>query len=109
MRAYTTMDGFGDDAVLLTLEANKRLGRGLTVGGFYDGGMVRSAKTVTPGVFAGNYNLQAVGAQVNGNRGRWFYNTTLAKGVGGYKAWQASNIESTPNNWRLNASLTYLN
>lgn len=108
VRAYTTMDGFGDDAVLLTLEANKRLGRGLTVGGFYDGGVVRSAKTVTPGVFDGNYSLQAVGAQVNGNMGRWFYNTTLAKGVGGYKAWQASNIESKPNNWRLNASLTYL-
>lgn len=104
VRAYTTMDGFGDDAVLLTLEANKRLGRGLTVGGFYDGGVVRPSKSG----LIDNYSLQAVGAQVSGNTGRWFYNTTLAKGVGGYKAWQTSNIESKPNNWRLNASLTYL-
>jgi hypothetical protein len=28
--------------------------------------------------------------------------------VGGYKAWQDRNIESKPNNWRLNASVTYL-
>ncbi len=108
VRAYTTVDGFGDDAALLTLEVNKRLMRGLTVGGFYDGGIVRPAKTVSPGVFDGLYSLQAVGAQVNGNVGRWYYNTSLAKGVGGYKAWQASNIESKPNNWRLNAVLSYL-
>ena len=108
VRAYTTVDGFGDDAALLTLEVNKRLMRGLSLGGFYDGGVVRSAKTVSPGVFDRHYSLQALGAQVNGNSGRWYYNTTLAKGVGGYKAWQANNIESRPNNWRLNAVLSYM-
>ena len=108
VRAYTTLDGFGDDAALLTLEVNKRLKQGLTVGGFYDGGVVRPAKTVSPGVFDGNYSLQALGVQASGNTGRWFYNTTLAKGVGGYKAWQASNIESKPDNWRMNAVLTYM-
>jgi hemolysin activation/secretion protein len=108
VRAYTTVDGFGDDAALLTLEVNKRLMRGLSLGGFYDGGVVRSAKTVSPGVFDRHYSLQALGAQVNGNSGRWYYNTTLAKGVGGYKAWQANNIVSMPNNWSLNEVLSYL-
>ena len=108
VRAYTSVDGVGDDAVFLSLELNKRLSGTITVGAFYDAGVVRPAKTVTEGVFDGNYSLQAVGAQVGGNVGRWYYNTTLAKGVGGYKAWQASNIESKPNNWRLNAALTYL-
>jgi hemolysin activation/secretion protein len=108
VRAYTTVDGFGDDAALLSLEVNKRLMRGLAVGGFYDGGVVRPAKTVSPGVFDRHYSLQAVGMQVSGNLGRWYYNTTLAKGFGGYKAWQSNNIESKPNNWRLNAVLTYL-
>jgi hypothetical protein len=98
----------GDDAVLLSLDLNKRLPGNVTVGAFYDAGLVRPAKTVTAGVFDRNYSLQAVGAQVGGNVGRWYYSTTLAKGVGGYKAWQASNIESKPNNWRLYAALTYL-
>ncbi len=108
VRAYTTLDGFGDDAALMSLEVNKRLMRGLTVGGFYDGGVVRPAKTASPGVFDGHYSLQALGAQATGNTGKWFYNASLAKGVGGYKAWQPSNIESKPNNWRLNAVLTYM-
>lgn len=108
VRAYTTVDGVGDDALLMNLELNKRLAGNMTVGAFYDGGVVRPAKKVSPGVFDGNYSLQAVGAQVSGNVGRWFYNTTLAKGVGGYKAWQASNIESKPNDWRLNAALTFI-
>lgn len=108
VRAYTSVDGVGDDALLMTLELNKRLPGNMTVGAFYDAGVVRPAKKVSPGVFDGNYSLQAVGTQVSGNVGRWFYNTTLAKGLGGYKAWQVSNIESKPNNWRLNAALTYL-
>lgn len=108
VRAYTTLDGFGDDAVLMSLEVNKRLMQGLSVGGFYDGGVVRPAKSATPGVFDGNYSLQALGAQASGNTGRWFYNASLAKGIGGYKAWQPSNTESKPNNWRLNAVLTYM-
>lgn len=108
VRAYTSVDGVGDDALLVSLELNKRLPGNVTVGGFYDAGVVRPAKKVSPGVFDGNYSLQAVGGQVSGNVGRWFYNTTLAKGVGGYKAWQASNIESKPNNWRVNAAVSYL-
>jgi hypothetical protein len=108
VRAYTSVDGVGDDAVLLSLDLNKRLPGNVTVGAFYDAGLVRPAKTLTAGVFDRNYSLQAVGAQVGGNVGRWYYSTTLAKGVGGYKAWQASNIESKPNNWRLYAALTYL-
>jgi hemolysin activation/secretion protein len=106
VRAYTTLDGFGDDAVLMSLEVNKRLMQGLTVGGFYDGGVVRPAKNATPGVFDGHYSLQALGAQASGNMGRWYYNASLAKGVGGYKTWQPSNTESKPNNWRLNMVLT---
>ena len=108
VRAYTSVDGVGDDALQVSLEVNRRLSPNLTVGAFYDAGVVRPAKKVSPGVFEDNYSLQALGAQVSGNSGPWFFNTTLAKGVGGYKAWQDRNIESKPNNWRLNASVTYL-
>ena len=55
-------------------------------------------------------DLQALGAQWSGNVGRWYYNLTLAKGIGGYKLAEAPEqvTESPRNPWRLSAALSYL-
>ncbi len=106
VRAYTSADGVGNDAVVGTLELNFRTRPNEFAGVFYDAGWVRPPKTdqaATPG-----YTLQAVGYQIVGNVGNFYYNWTVAKGVGGNKGALATDIESSPNNWRLSVSGTYV-
>lgn len=108
VRAYTTVDGVGDNGVQFTAELNKRLDNGWMLGGFYDGGIVKlnNPQSIE---YRNSYSLQAVGAQIVGGYMNMFYNISLAKGTGSYKGWTGStyNVESKPNNWRLNAALTY--
>ncbi len=108
VRAYTTADGSGDDGVQATLEVNFKSQSNHTFGIFYDGGVVRASATPLTGVYSDPYSLQAVGIQISGNAGNWFYNWTVAKGFGGNKGALPTDIESTPDNWRSNASLTYV-
>jgi hemolysin activation/secretion protein len=106
VRAYTSADGVGNDAMVGSLELNVRTRPNEFAGVFYDAGWVRPPKTeqaATPG-----YTLQAVGYQVVGNVGRFYYNWTVAKGVGGNKGALATDIESSPNNLRLSVSGTYV-
>ena len=108
VRAYSTADGLGDDGLLGTLELNYKNLPNQSFGVFYDGGLVRASKTPISGIYSKTYALQAVGVQSSGNTNNWYYNWALAKGIGGNKGVQASDIESSPNNWRLSASLTYV-
>lgn len=108
VRAYSSADGLGDDGLLTSLEFNYKLQPNQTWGVFYDGGVVRASKTPQQGIFSETYALQALGLQTSGNVSKWFYNVTVAKGIGGNKGALATNIESKPNNWRMNASLTYV-
>ena len=107
VRAYTSIDGMGDRGLVMNLELNRRLANGMTVGAFYDAGSIRllSANPFTE--YGGRYSLQALGLKWSGTYKHWVANASLAKGVGGYKAWTDYNIESKPNNWRLYSSLTY--
>lgn len=109
VRAYTTVDGVGDDGGLLSLEFNKRLTNGKSVGVFYDGGIIKlhNPQSIE---YRRSYSLQAVGLQFGGAHENILYSVNLAKGVGGYKGWtgRAYNIESKPNNWRLNVAISYL-
>ena len=109
VRAYTTVDGVGDNGGVLSLELNKRMDNGMTAGVFYDGGRIKLLNPQSV-EYRQSYSLQAVGAQLVGNYANLIYNLSLAKGIGGYKGWTGStyNIESKPNNWRLNVALTYL-
>ena len=109
VRAYTSVDGTGDDGAVASLELNRRLNNGVLVGGFYDAGLIKLKNPATNGTEPLNkYTLQAMGLQLSGNVQKAIYTVILAKGLGGYSAWSPFNIESTPNNWRLNASLTYV-
>jgi hemolysin activation/secretion protein len=106
VRAYTTADGVGNDAVVGALELNFRTRSNEYAGVFYDAGWVRPPVT-TQGAKPG-YTLQAVGYQIVGNVGRFYYNWTIAKGLGGNKGAQPTDTESSPNNLRLSVSGTYL-
>jgi len=108
VRAYTTSDGLGDDGLLGSLELNLKYQASHSVGLFYDAGTVRASRTPITGVYTDPYSLQAVGLQASGNVSNWYYNWTVAKGIGGNKAATATDIESTPDNWRAVAALTYV-
>ena len=108
VRAYSTADGLGDDGLLGTLELNYKNLPNQSFGVFYDGGVVRPSKTPLSGVYSKTYSLQAVGVQSSANVNNWYFNWALAKGVGGNKGAMPTDIESSPNNWRLTASLTYV-
>jgi len=108
VRAYSSADGLGDDGLLSSLEINYKLQPNQTWGVFYDGGVVRASKTPLTGIFSETYALQAFGFQTSGNVNKWYYNVTVAKGLGGNKGALPSDIDSKPNNWRMNASLSYV-
>ncbi len=110
VRAYTAADGLGDQGLVVSAELNRRLSASQSVGVFYDAGRVRPNKNKIEGGFNTSYSLQAVGAQWTGNVGRWYYNATVAKGIGGYKqAEDPSQVtESVRNPWRLSAALSYV-
>jgi hemolysin activation/secretion protein len=113
VRAYTSIDGVGDRAVLGSLELNKAFKGQWSAGVFYDAGYVQNS---VQRVGAQNFNhdtLQAVGLKVQGQGPGQLpgqsmdYSVTLAKGIGGYKSWQSTNLESKPNNYRVWAGLIF--
>jgi hemolysin activation/secretion protein len=108
VRAYTSVDGIGDDGMVASLELNRRLNNGMVVGGFYDAGFIKLKNPALGTEPLKSYYLQALGMQLSGSYQRAIYSLTLAKGFGGYSAWNSYNIESKPNNWRLVGALTYL-
>ena len=108
VRAYSSADGLGDDGLVGTLELNHRNLPNQSFGLFYDGGIVRASKMPQSGIYSNTYALQAWGIQSSANTSNWYYNWALAKGIGGNKGALATDIESSPNNWRLTASLTYI-
>jgi hemolysin activation/secretion protein len=108
VRAYTSIDGTGDDGAVASLELNRRLSNGMVAGVFYDAGLIKLKNPALGTEALQSYHLQALGAQLSGSYEGASYSLTLSKGLGGYSSWTSSNIESTPNNWRLVGALTYL-
>lgn len=108
VRAYTTVDGVGDQGALLSLELHQRLSNGMTVGAFYDAGVVKLLQPQGAD-YARSYPLQATGLQWGMTHQQWTGHLSVAKGLGGYKGWAggANNVESRPDNWRLSLALTY--
>lgn len=107
VRAYTTIDGVGDAGAVGTIEIRQRLYQSHYVGIFYDGGVIKPNKTPIPGAFNSGYSLQATGLSFGGSFSKLSYSISIAKGIGGYAGYSASNIESSPNNLRFNGALTY--
>ena len=104
VRAYTTVDGLGDHGALLSLGAQRRWSSGHSVGFFYDGGRIKllNPQATEP---QKSHRLEALGTEIRGPVSGGIYNLTMAKGMGGYKGWNSTNIESKPNNWRFFASI----
>ena len=108
VRAYTTVDGVGDNGAQVSAEISKRLSNGMVMTGFYDGGF---SKLLNP---QSNFDprdtqvLQALGVQLSGFYQRLSYNLNVAKGIGGYKGWNAYSIDSKPNNWRVSFAVSYM-
>lgn len=107
VRAYTTIDGVGDAGVVGTIEMRQLTYQNHYVGVFYDGGVIKPNKTPIPGAYNADYALQAVGLSFGGSFSKVSYSISIAKGIGGYAGYSASNIESSPNNLRFNGALTY--
>lgn len=109
VRAYTTADGVGDSGLQATAELNHKLEEGKSMGIFYDAGLIKPNKNPVSGVLNNSYTLQAVGMQWSGSFQRWYYNATLAKGVGRYKKYDVGEAtESKSNATRMNLVLSYV-
>lgn len=107
VRAYTSADGTGDRGVLGTLELSQSLPWDATVSAFYDLGQVVPQVKPLASATVQRYSLQGSGLQVQGRYFQLQYALTWAKGHRGYKGWLPSNIESEPNNQRVNLTVSY--
>jgi hemolysin activation/secretion protein len=107
VRAYTSADGTGDRGMLGTLELTQSLPADATLSVFYDIGQVVPQAQPLASTSAHRYSLQGSGLQVQGRYFQLQYALTWAKGHRGYKGWLPSNIESEPNNRRVNLSVSY--
>lgn len=108
VRAYTTADGVGDEGALWSVELNRQIAPTQNLGVFYDGGVIRPNKNALAGSLNSSYTLNAVGVAWNGSYGSWVWQTSLAKGFGGYKKAEFNEpTESKANETRLYAALTY--
>lgn len=107
VRAYTSADGTGDRGMLGTLELTQSLPADATLSVFYDIGQVVPQAQPLASTTVHRYALQGSGLQVQGRYFQLQYALTWAKGHRGYKGWLPSNIESEPNNRRVNLSVSY--
>jgi hemolysin activation/secretion protein len=107
VRAYTSIDGVGDRGLVGTLEINRAFEGRWSAGLFYDGGYVQNSVKRSATQAFNHDVLQAVGLQLQGQYQRMNYSMTWAKGFGGYKTWQITNIESQPDNQRFTASVSF--
>lgn len=106
VRAYTSVDGVGDQGGLISFDLVQKLPYQQYVGMFYDGGWVKPFKHADVGVNNDAYTLQAVGMQYGINYKNAALAMILSKGVGSYDAYVDGNDESSPRNWRGNISFT---
>lgn len=106
VRAYTSVDGVGDQGGVLNIDIIQKMPHQQYIGLFYDGGIVQPFKNPIAGVNNQVYSLQALGMQYGISYKKVFMNLNLAKGVGSYDGYVTGNIESRPDNWRGNISVS---
>lgn len=108
VRAYTTADGVGDAGAQWNIDLVRRISGTQSVGVFYDGGVIRPNRNAVTGSLNSSYTLNAVGVSWNGSVGSWLFNSSLAKGFGGYKKAELNEpTESRSNETRVFVSATY--
>lgn len=107
VRAYTSADGTGDKGVVGSVELSQSLPWNSSIALFYDLGQVVPQANPMAASPLKHYALQGSGLQLQGRYFQLHYALTWAKGHQGYEGWLPSNIESKPNNQRVNVSVSY--
>lgn len=106
VRAYTSVDGVGEQGGVLSFDLVHKLPYQQYIGVFYDAGLVQPFKFPAARVNNDVYSLQGAGIQYGINYKQAGFAMNLAKGLGSYEGYVQGNEESSPRNWRGNLSLT---
>lgn len=106
VRAYTSVDGVGEQGGVVSFDLVHKLPYQQYVGIFYDAGLVQPFKFPAAGVNNDVYSLQGAGIQYGINYKQAALAMSMAKGLGSYDAYVQGNEESSPRNWRGNISLS---
>lgn len=107
LRAYTSLDGVGDQGAQLSIDVVHQVVPDVYGGLFYDAGTVKSSRNPLIGAAdASYYNLQAAGMQVGGkiNDFNWVMTFAYAMGRPPASVWNTNNTQ--PGDSRINFSVT---
>jgi hemolysin activation/secretion protein len=107
VRAYTSIDGVGDQGAQLSIDVVHQVVPDVYGGLFYDAGTVKSSRNPLIGAADANYyNLQAAGMQVGGKISDFNWVMTFAYAMGRPPAsvWNTNNTQ--PGDSRINFSVT---
>lgn len=106
VRAFTSVDGVGDHGGVFNLELIQKMPHQQYISLFYDGGILKPFKNAISGVTNDVYSLQALGMQYGISYQKLSMNMNVAKAIGSYDGYVTGNIESKPDNWRANISVS---
>lgn len=108
IRAYTGLDGVGDQGAQMSFDITHQVVPDVYGGLFYDVGMVRNSRNPLAGATdTGYYTLQGVGWQVGGKieEFNWLLSTAHAIGkTPGPGVWNSTNTQV--GDWRVNMAIT---
>ena len=107
LRAYTTLDGVGDQGGLVSLEIRQQFLINHYVGAFYDVGVVQQNQNAVANQYNDYYTLQDLGLSFGGTFPKFSYTASVAKAIGDYAAYVPGTYQTSPGSWRINFSLTY--
>lgn len=108
IRAYTSLDGVGDQGAQMSFDIVHQVVPDVYGGLFYDIGMVRNNRNPLVGASdTGYYTLQGVGWQVGGKIEDVNWSLSMAQAVGknpGPGVWTSANTQV--GDWRMNLAIT---
>lgn len=108
IRAYTSLDGVGDQGVQMSFDITHQVVPDVYGGLFYDIGMVRNNRNPLVGATdTGYYTLQGVGWQIGGKVEDVNWSLSVAHAIGknpGPGVWTSANTQV--GDWRMNVAIT---
>ncbi len=108
IRAYTSLDGVGDQGVQMSFDITHQVVPDVYGGLFYDIGMVRNNRNPLVGAAdTGYYTLQGVGWQIGGKVEDVNWSLSVAHAIGknpGPGVWTSANTQV--GDWRMNVAIT---
>jgi hemolysin activation/secretion protein len=108
MRAYTSLDGVGDQGAQMSFDITHQVVPDVYGSLFYDWGIVKNSRNPLPtATDTGYYTLQGVGWEVGGKIEDVNWSLSVAHAIGktpGSGVWNSSN--TVIGDWRVNMALT---